>query len=116
MCKVTLDKYDVADVVAEQIANLAQLKIQMIGIRTGLFADESDKIVATVFEQGPEGILPGVVHAFLTGLQLGQKYPTASYPGKPIEDELEGVFDEGDESLFDEEEETELTFQSVRNS
>jgi hypothetical protein len=111
MCQFNLSKDDVADVVAEQSANLAQLKTQMIGIRDGLFADESDKIELTVLEQGPEGILPGVVHAFLIGLQLGQKYPTAVYPGKV------SVYEYGDGGEeYDEEEETELTFQSVRNS
>jgi hypothetical protein len=112
MCQVTLDKYDVADVVAEQIENLAQLKTQMLGVHSDIFAEESKKIAYTIWEQGPEGIEPGLTHAFLTGLQLGQKYPTAVYPGKASD----VSFDDINDFMYDEEEETELTFQSVRNS
>jgi asparagine synthetase A len=109
MCSYTIDKYDVEDVVQEQYSNLELLKTQLKGLYP-IFHDEALRTMVVAAEF-PEGIVAGLYNAFLTGLQLGQRLPTASYPGKPIEDELED-----DEILFDEEEETELTFQSVRNS
>ena len=108
MCQFNLHSDDVAKIVKKQNEDLALLSAQILGVHADIFGDGTDKIVATILEQGVEAIVPGLAHAFLIGLQLGQKYPTAVYPGKysPIEVT----------HIYDEEEETELTFQSVRNS
>ena len=103
MCLNTINKYDIEEVVKEQRSNLELLETQLEGLYP-IFRDEALKIMV-VAAVVPGGVRVGLYNAFLIGLQLGQKYPTASYPGKPIENDL-----------FDEEEETELTFQSVRNS
>ncbi len=102
MCQETLEASDITAVVEAQEKNIDLLKAALLAGRS-LYASEVEKQLKVILTQGPFAIAPALMHAFVTGLQLGQKHPHAYYIGRPTE-------------LFDEEEETELTFQSVRNS
>ncbi len=106
MCQVTLDASDITAVTEKHKSNIEHVKETMFGL-TPLYASEVIKQLIVIAEQGPGAIAPALTHAFLTGLQLGQKLPSAYYPGRQF------YVDDGS---YDEEEETELTFQLVRNS
>jgi hypothetical protein len=121
MCQLTLAASDIDAVVEAQAQNIDSVKAALIGVRP-LYASEVLNQLEVISAQGPSAIMPALLHAFLTGLQVGQELPNAYYPGREFYVETgSDEFDENDligssVEEYDEEEETELTFQSVRNS